>query len=135
VRYVALAAVAATFWLLVACGHLMVHEVRREPIRREPNARTQVVRPAPAGSLSRFAVVRGMNEVKAQVARCYDAERTAGMAMVNIVIAPGGEVSSATVSGRFAGSATGACVQQAVLGARFPASDSGLATPYPFQIR
>jgi hypothetical protein len=134
VRYVGLAALAATYWMLVACGRLMVQEVRREPVGRVEVV--PVVRPASLGSLCKFAVVRGMNAVKPQVARCYDVEGIAGMAMVYVVIAPGGEVSSArVVNGRFAGTATGACVEQAVLGARFPASDGGLATPYPFEIR
>jgi hypothetical protein len=131
---VALAALAATYWMLAACGHLMVQEIQREPIARVEVVR--VVRPAPLGCFSKVAVVRGMNAVKPQVARCYDVEGIAGMAMVYVVIAPGGEVSSArVVNERFAGTATGACVEQAVRGARFPASDGGLATPYPFEVR
>jgi hypothetical protein len=54
--------------------------------------------------------------------------------MVNVVIATNGRVSSATVTGRFAGTPTGACVEQAVMAGAFPPSD-GLSTPYPFQLR
>jgi hypothetical protein len=84
--------------------------------------------------MRKMAVVRGMNAVKPQIAQCYQAYGVPGMAMVNVVIAPSGVVSSARVTGPFAATPTGACVEQAVLTARFPPSD-GLTTPYPFQLR
>jgi hypothetical protein len=54
--------------------------------------------------------------------------------MVNVEIAPWGRVNRATVDGMFAGTATGACVEQAVKTAWFPVS-KGFMTPYPFQLR
>ncbi len=87
-----------------------------------------------AGPLSSRAVVAGMNGIKPKVNDCYNQYKVAGMAMVNVVIAKSGKVSSATVSGKFAGTPTGTCVEKAVKSASFPPSD-GLNTPYPFQLR
>jgi predicted Zn finger-like uncharacterized protein len=89
---------------------------------------------APAGPLSKGAVVAGMNSVKPKVAACYSEFKVPGMAMVNVVIGKSGKVTSATVSGKFAGTPTGACVEKAVKSAGFPPSD-GLQTPYPFQLK
>jgi hypothetical protein len=54
--------------------------------------------------------------------------------MVNVVIGKNGKVTSAAVTGKFAGTPTGACVEKAVKTATFPPSD-GLSTPYPFQLK
>ena len=81
-----------------------------------------------------MAVMRGMNAVKPAVARCYERYQIPGMAMVNVVIGKNGHVSSATVTGKFAGTPTGSCVEKAVKSASFPPSD-GLTTPYPFQLK
>ncbi|HVV15892.1 MAG TPA: GYF domain-containing protein [Polyangia bacterium] len=89
---------------------------------------------ASAGPLAKSAVVAGMNSVKPKVAACYNEYKQQGMAMVNVVIGKNGKVSSATVSGKFAGTPTGACVEKAVKSATFPPSD-GFTTPYPFQLR
>ena len=51
-----------------------------------------------------------------------------------VVIGKSGRVSSATVSGKFAGTPTGSCVERAVKTASFPPSD-GFTTPYPFQLK
>src|SRR5450631_654310 len=87
-----------------------------------------------AGPLSKGAVVAGMNGVKPKVAACYSEFKVQGMAMVNVVIGKTGKVTSATVSGKFAGTPTGSCVEKAVKSASFPPSD-GLQTPYPFQLK
>ena len=84
--------------------------------------------------LAKSAVVAGMNSVKPKVQACYNQFKQQGMAMVNVVIGRNGKVSSATVSGKFAGTPTGACVEKAVKSASFPPSE-GLTTPYPFQLR
>ncbi|HVY36387.1 MAG TPA: GYF domain-containing protein, partial [Polyangia bacterium] len=89
---------------------------------------------ASAGPLAKSAVVAGMNSVKPKVAACYNEYKQQGMAMVNVVIGKNGKVSSATVTGKFAGTPTGACVEKAVKSATFPPSD-GFTTPYPFQLR
>jgi len=90
--------------------------------------------PAASGPLSKAAVVAGMNSVKAKVQSCYDQFKVPGMAMVNVVIAKNGSVSSSSVTGKFAGTPTGTCVEKAVKTAKFPPSD-GLTTPYPFNLR
>ncbi len=89
---------------------------------------------APAGPLSKGSVVAGMNSVKPKVQACYNQYKQGGMAMVNVVIGRSGKVSSATVTGKFAGTPTGTCVEKAVKSANFPPSE-GLTTPYPFQLR
>jgi len=87
-----------------------------------------------SGPLAKSAVVAGMNSVKGKVADCYQQFKVPGMAMVNIVIGKSGRVSSATVTGKFAGTPTGSCVEKAVKTASFPPSD-GLSTPYPFMLK
>jgi predicted Zn finger-like uncharacterized protein len=89
---------------------------------------------AAAGPLAKSAVVAGMNSVKPKIASCYNDFKVGGMAMVNIVIGKSGKVSSATVTGKFAGTPTGGCVEKAVKSATFPPSD-GLTTMYPFVLR
>jgi predicted Zn finger-like uncharacterized protein len=86
------------------------------------------------GPLAKGAVVAGMNGVKGKVSACYTQFKVPGMAMVNVVISKSGKVTSATVTGKFAGTPTGTCVENAVRSASFPASD-GLTTPYPFNLR
>ncbi len=86
------------------------------------------------GPLAKSAVVAGMNGVKGKVAACYSQFKVPGMAMVNVVISKSGRVSSAAVTGKFAGTPTGGCVEAAVKSASFPPSD-GLSTPYPFNLR
>jgi predicted Zn finger-like uncharacterized protein len=86
------------------------------------------------GPLAKGAVVAGMNSVKGKISDCYQQFKVPGMAMVNVVIGKSGRVSSATVSGKFAGTPTGSCVEKAVKSASFPPSD-GLTTPYPFQLK
>jgi len=86
------------------------------------------------GPLAKSAVVAGMNGIKGKVAACYNQYKVPGMAMVNVVIGKSGKVSSASVTGKFAGTPTGTCVESAVKSASFPPSD-GLTTPYPFNLR
>jgi predicted Zn finger-like uncharacterized protein len=89
---------------------------------------------APAGPLSKGAIVAGMNGVRGKVNECYSQYKVPGTAMVNVVIGKNGKISSATVTGKFAGTPTGACVEKAVKTASFPPSD-GLSTPYPFLLK
>ena len=75
-----------------------------------------------------------MNSVRPKVNDCYNQFKVPGTAMVNVVIGKNGKVTSATVTGKFAGTPTGACVEAAVKTASFPPSD-GFSTPYPFQLK
>ena len=90
--------------------------------------------PASSGPLAKGAVVAGMNSVKGKVSDCYQQFKVPGMAMVNVVIGKSGRVSSASVTGKFAGTPTGTCVERAVKTASCPPSE-GLTTPYPFMLR
>jgi hypothetical protein len=60
----------------------------------------------------------------AQIHECYLRHQVPGTAMVNVVIAKSGRVSKATVTGKFADTVTGACVEAAVKTAAFPPSDA-----------
>jgi hypothetical protein len=161
VRYVGLGALSAMFWLLVATLRVAVNgdfELRPEAVDREAAAEQRPVPSARAklGSvndcgvpgiysidrtldvannpISKTAVVAGMNAVKPLVSACYLRYRVPGFAMVNVVIDKDGRVCAAAATGKFAGTPTGACVEQAVRTARFPPSD-GLSTLYPFPLR
>jgi len=87
-----------------------------------------------AGALSKTALVAGLNGVRPKVTACYNQFKVPGTAMVNVVIGKSGKVTSATVTGKFAGTPTGTCVEAAVKTASFPPSD-GFSTPYPFQLK
>jgi hypothetical protein len=87
-----------------------------------------------AGPLSKTALVAGLKGVQPKISACYNQFKVPGTAMVNVVIAKNGKVTKADVSGKFAGTPTGTCVEAAVKTASFPPSD-GFSTPYPFQLK
>jgi predicted Zn finger-like uncharacterized protein len=87
-----------------------------------------------AGPLARGAVVTGMNAIKPKVQDCYNQFKVPGMATFNFTIAKNGKVSSSTVTGKFAGTPTGACVEKAIKTATFPPSD-GLSASYAFPLK
>jgi hypothetical protein len=74
-------------------------------------------------SLSGSDFKAGMNGIAGKASACYAG--TQGTAIVKLTIAPSGQVSKASVSGPFAGTAVAACVEAAVRGASFPAWDGG----------
>jgi predicted Zn finger-like uncharacterized protein len=116
---------------------LLEGALNHKPAAPAPKPRDEGAGSAAAGGggpLAKGAVVAGMNSVKGKVSDCYQQFKVPGMAMVNVVIGKNGRVSSATVTGKFAGTPTGACVEKAVKTASFPPSD-GLSTPYPFQLK
>lgn len=84
--------------------------------------------------LHKSALIAGLNAVRPQVDGCYLKYRAPGNAMVKLRIALDGTVRSATVTGTFAGTPTGACVEAAVKTARFTPS-TGIVTLYSFQLR
>jgi predicted Zn finger-like uncharacterized protein len=87
-----------------------------------------------AGPLAKNALVAGLNSVRPKVQACYNQFKVPGTAMVDVNIGKSGKVTSATVTGKFAGTPTGTCVEAAVKTASFPPSD-GFRTPYPFQLK
>jgi hypothetical protein len=78
----------------------------------------------------------GMRPIKARVQECYERFKVPGMVTVTLTIAPSGRVSSVTAIGRFAGTATGACVANIVKGATFrPFNGPPVTMTYPFVLR
>jgi len=102
--------------------------IRRRGDEQDPFGGSEV------GPMSKAALVAGLNAVRPQIHECYLRHQVPGTAMVNVVIAKSGRVSKATVTGKFADTVTGACVEAAVKTAAFPPSD-GFSTPYPFQLK
>jgi hypothetical protein len=174
VRFVAIAALAATFWLLVATVRLVMSPpaspriglvtAEIEPAPRQialtPPAVTASLSPAtimryqgggcggvffgpedePGHSpprvrrLPRSVIVAGLNAIKPRVDACYEAYGVPGTALVNVRVGLDGALRSAKVTGKFARTPTGACVEAALLGARFPPSVA-FVTSYAFQLR
>ena len=93
--------------------------------------------PPPAEDLpetpERGAVQSAIQAVEGNVRACSPDQH--GTATVRIVVASSGRVTTATVSGQFAGTPIGSCVARAVRGARFPAfSAERFEITYPFQL-
>jgi predicted Zn finger-like uncharacterized protein len=92
---------------------------------------------APAASslqpLDKGDIVRAMMAVNPKVKDCYNQYKVPGTAMVSIKLARGGRVSDASVSGKFAGTPTGSCVESAVKSAKFPPTDAQ-SFQYPFPL-
>ena len=109
----------------------MLSEAGVNVVEAEESEETPAANPAEP---AKNAVVAGMNGVKPKVNACYAEFKQSGMAMLNVVIGKAGKVSSATVTGKFAGTPTGSCVEKAVKSASFPPSD-GLSTQYVFMLR
>jgi hypothetical protein len=74
-------------------------------------------------SLSGGDIKTGMGSVAGKAAKCYAG--TQGTAAVKLTVAPSGQVQKVTVTGVFAGTPVGACVESAVKSASFPAWDGG----------
>lgn len=89
--------------------------------------------PVSLGSLQRTDMVSGMQGVTSKVKDCYNQYKVPGVAMVKVGV-KGGRVSSAHVSGKFAGTPTGHCVEAAVKSARFPQTEP-TSFDYPFPLR
>ena len=75
-----------------------------------------------------------MNAVRGKIADCYARFQMPGIAMVNVVIARDGRVSSATVTGKLAGTPTGGLHRGGGQDRDLPAL-GGLVTPYPFLLK
>src|SRR4029078_3228837 len=102
--------------------------IRRRGDEQDPFGGSEV------GPMSKAALVAGLNAVRPQINECYLRHQVPGTAMVNVVIAKSGRVSKATVTGKFADTVTGACVEAAVKTAAAPPL-RGVRSPYPFQLK
>jgi hypothetical protein len=87
------------------------------------------------GQHTKGDIVFGMSKIKGRVAACYDRFGMPGLANVSVTISARGEVTDASVSGSFAGTPTGACVEAAVRTASFPPAKVGEMINYPFMLR
>jgi predicted Zn finger-like uncharacterized protein len=84
--------------------------------------------------LSQSDIVSAMRAVQPKVKECYNQYKVPGIANVSIAVAKGGRVSSAVVTGKLAGTPTGACVEAAAKSAKFPPCES-MSFPWPFPLR
>jgi hypothetical protein len=84
-------------------------------------------------ALTQSDIVNAMKAVQPKINACANQFKTPGTAMATISVAAGGKVGSATVTGRFAGSPTGACIEQAARTAKFPACQA-MSFPWPFTL-
>ncbi len=84
-------------------------------------------------TLTQSDIVNAMKGVQPKVQACANQFKVPGTAMANISVASGGKVSNATVTGKFAGTPTGSCVEVAAKSAKFPACQ-GMTFPWPFTL-
>jgi len=84
-------------------------------------------------NLSRQQIQTGMSGIRPRVQACNQQYRVPGTVNVDITISRAGRIQSASVSGRFAGTPTGSCVEKAVKAATFPKfSGAPISISYPF---
>jgi hypothetical protein len=84
-------------------------------------------------SLSQSDIVSAMRAVQPRVKECYNQYKVPGIANVTISVSKGGRIASAAVSGKFAGTPSGACVESAAKTAKFPPCEA-MSFPWPFQL-
>jgi len=84
-------------------------------------------------TLTQSDIVNAMKGVQPKVQLCANQNKVPGTAMATISVASGGKVNSATVTGKFAGTPTGSCVEAAAKSAKFPACQS-MTFPWPFTL-
>jgi hypothetical protein len=84
-------------------------------------------------TLSTGIIVPAMKAVQPRVQACANQFKVPGTAMANISVAAGGRVSSVKVTGRFAGTPTGSCVESAARAAKFPPCQA-ITFPWPFTL-
>jgi predicted Zn finger-like uncharacterized protein len=84
-------------------------------------------------TLTQSDIVNAMKGVQPKVQACANQFKVPGTAMASISVASGGRVSNATVTGKFAGTPTGSCVEVAAKSAKFPPCQ-GMTFPWPFTL-
>jgi hypothetical protein len=84
-------------------------------------------------SLTQSDIVNAMRAVQPKIQACANQFKVPGTAMASISVASGGKVASTTVTGKFAGTPTGTCVEAAAKSARFPPCNS-MSFPWPFTL-
>jgi hypothetical protein len=84
-------------------------------------------------TLTQSDIVNAMKGVQPKVQACANQFKVPGTAMATISVASGGRVNSASVTGKFAATPTGSCVETAAKSAKFPACQS-MTFPWPFTL-
>jgi predicted Zn finger-like uncharacterized protein len=84
-------------------------------------------------TLGQSDIVNAMKAVQPKVQACANQFKVPGTALATISVATGGKVNSATVTGKFAGSPTGSCVESAAKSAKFTPCQS-MTFPWPFTL-
>ena len=104
---------------------------------KKPAGEDHKPKPAPVAAalptLTQSDIVNAMKGVQPRVKECFNQYKVQGSANVSISVARGGRVASATVSGKFAGTPTGACIEAAAKTAKFPPCEA-MSFPWPFQL-
>jgi predicted Zn finger-like uncharacterized protein len=85
--------------------------------------------------LERQDINRGLSPIQSGKAKdCFNQYKVPGLVTMKITVNQRGQVTSAKAAGKFAGTPTGSCLEDAVKSAKFPASQ-GLTFEYPFNLR
>jgi len=84
-------------------------------------------------TLTQSDIVNAMKGVQPKVQACANQFKVPGTAMATIGVVSGGKVSTASVTGKFAGTPTGSCVEVAAKSAKFPPCQS-MTFPWPFTL-
>jgi predicted Zn finger-like uncharacterized protein len=100
--------------------------------RDDDDSRKPAAASASLPALEKSDIVKAMMAVNPKVHDCFNQFKVPGVAMVTLKLARGGRVNDANVSGKFAGTPTGACVESAAKGAKFPPTEAQtIAYPFP----
>jgi hypothetical protein len=84
-----------------------------------------------APPLDKGDIVRAMQGIQPKVKGCFDQYKVPGTAMVTFHLDGAGRVKAAAVGGKFAGTPTGTCLEQAAKAAKLPATSTA-TFQYPF---
>jgi hypothetical protein len=84
-------------------------------------------------TLAQVDIVAAMKGVQPKVQACANQFKQPGTAMAAINVAAGGKVTGVTVTGKFAGTPAGACVEAAAKSAKFPPCQA-MSFPWPFTL-
>jgi predicted Zn finger-like uncharacterized protein len=84
-------------------------------------------------ALTTSDIVTAMKGVQPKVQNCANQFKQPGTASAQITVAAGGKVTSVNVTGKFAGTPTGSCVEAAAKSAKLPACQP-MTFPWPFTL-
>jgi hypothetical protein len=98
-----------------------------------PRKKAEVEAPA-VHALSRAEIQTAMGGLKGKMHDCSQQFQQTGPADVKVTVGESGSVTAVVLSGQFAGTPTGACVEKAVKGVSFPQS-GGLRFDYRLSLR